>query len=169
MLIIITGLPGSGKTTLAKALAESLHAVHLNTDIIRSHLGKRGQYDEASKSSIYAKMLKQTESHLHRGETVIVDATFYRNAVRKPYRILSKRYRKKLFWIMVTAAEENIKNRICKKREHSEADFDVYLAIKEAFEPLEQGHLILHSDTLSVDQMVEKAREYILLEPFKMA
>ena len=35
MRILIMGLPGSGKTTLAKTLAEKMNAVHLNADDIR--------------------------------------------------------------------------------------------------------------------------------------
>lgn len=37
MKILIFGLPGSGKTTLAKPLAELLGGVHLNADDIRTH------------------------------------------------------------------------------------------------------------------------------------
>jgi adenylylsulfate kinase len=37
MKILIFGLPGSGKTTLAKPLAELLGAVHLNANDIREH------------------------------------------------------------------------------------------------------------------------------------
>lgn len=37
MKILIMGLPGSGKTTLAKPLAELLGGVHLNADAIREH------------------------------------------------------------------------------------------------------------------------------------
>lgn len=37
MKILIMGLPGSGKTTLAKPFAELLGAVHLNADDIRKH------------------------------------------------------------------------------------------------------------------------------------
>lgn len=33
---MIFGLPGSGKTTLAKPLAELLNAVHINADVIRT-------------------------------------------------------------------------------------------------------------------------------------
>ena len=36
MKILIFGLPGSGKTTLAKPLAELLNGVHINADEVRS-------------------------------------------------------------------------------------------------------------------------------------
>jgi adenylylsulfate kinase len=38
--ILVMGLPGAGKTTLAQALAPRLGAVHLNADEIRKHINK---------------------------------------------------------------------------------------------------------------------------------
>lgn len=35
MIILIMGLPGSGKTTLAKKLVEKLNATHINADEVR--------------------------------------------------------------------------------------------------------------------------------------
>ncbi|MBK7408303.1 MAG: AAA family ATPase [Saprospirales bacterium] len=49
MLILITGLPGAGKSTFALALAAANGAVHLNTDRVRAKLGLRGHYDPESK------------------------------------------------------------------------------------------------------------------------
>jgi adenylate kinase family enzyme len=40
MIIQIIGLPGSGKTTLSKALLEHTDAIHLNADEVRSDLNK---------------------------------------------------------------------------------------------------------------------------------
>lgn len=36
MKILVCGLPGSGKTTLAKPLANLLGAVHINADVVRT-------------------------------------------------------------------------------------------------------------------------------------
>jgi adenylylsulfate kinase len=40
MKILIFGLPGSGKTTLAKPFAELIGAIHINADVVRT------QYDD---------------------------------------------------------------------------------------------------------------------------
>ncbi|CCB65032.1 adenylyl-sulfate kinase [Hyphomicrobium sp. MC1] len=43
--ILIMGLPGSGKTTLASLLAPKLSAVHLNGDAVREHLNRDLAFD----------------------------------------------------------------------------------------------------------------------------
>lgn len=40
MIIQIIGLPGSGKTTLAKELSDRINAIHLNADEVRADLNK---------------------------------------------------------------------------------------------------------------------------------
>ena len=46
--ILIMGLPGAGKTTLAKALAPRLNAVAFNADAVRANLARLG-FSEADR------------------------------------------------------------------------------------------------------------------------
>ena len=47
--ILVMGLPGAGKTTLASALALRLHAVHFNADEVRKHVHKDLGFKESDR------------------------------------------------------------------------------------------------------------------------
>src|SRR6266566_3065369 len=47
--ILIVGLPGAGKTTLARALAPRLNAVHFNADDVRREVSKDLGFSEADR------------------------------------------------------------------------------------------------------------------------
>ena len=49
MKILIMGLPGSGKTTLAESLARELRCAHFNADDIRKHINKDLGFSEADR------------------------------------------------------------------------------------------------------------------------
>ncbi len=159
LLIIVTGLPGAGKTAFSRALAERIGARHFNTDIIRDELGLRGQYDEESKHRVYQKMREETAKTLEAGMTVIVDGTFYRKELREPYEELGAKFEAPVYWLVIEASEETVRKRTAQKREYSEADFDVYLKIREEWEPLNKPHLPLVSADL--EGMVERALRYL--------
>lgn len=163
-LIIVVGLPGTGKTTFARALASEIESKHLNSDIVRNSLGKRGQYDVTSKAAVYNEMLNRTEEALSRRQSIIVDATFYKEILREPYVKLAEKYDLHAKWIELRASDETVKERVGKKRTFSEADFEVYRKIKEDFEPLDMGHLILWTDQIPLDEMVEKAKEFLVID-----
>jgi predicted kinase len=57
MLLLIAGLPATGKTTLAEALARQLGAVHYHSDKVRGALNLMGRYDKASKDQVYEALL----------------------------------------------------------------------------------------------------------------
>src|SRR5437868_7613928 len=47
--ILVMGLPGAGKTTLSRALAPRLNAVHFNADEVRANINKELGFSEADR------------------------------------------------------------------------------------------------------------------------
>lgn len=91
-VVVVGGLPGTGKSTLAAALADPLQAVVLRTDELRA--GDRGRHDAfaegryapAAVSATYETMLHQARALLSFGESVILDASW----ADPSYRILAR-------------------------------------------------------------------------------
>lgn len=161
-LIIVVGLPGTGKTTFSRALAKRLQARHLNTDIIRDTVAMRGRYDPEAKKRIYDLMLLEASRSLAIGQTIILDGTFYQETLRESYRQLSFAERIPLYWIELRASEEVIRQRTGQRREYSEADFQIYQQVRDQFEPFPDERLILNSDRPdALPAMLDEAQRYI--------
>ena len=132
-VIIITGLPGTGKTTAAKALAKVTGGPHLNTDMIRTQLNLRGQYDAATKSRVYGELFARL-AILLKEENVIIDGTFFRRELQDQLSNIISSSGAEALWVETNCPEELIRKRTSRKREYSEADFKVYLKIKSEYD-----------------------------------
>lgn len=161
MIISVFGLPGSGKTFLASALALRLNGLHISSDKVRNDLNKRGQYDKKSKHAIYQAMLTAMAAALKSKQNVVLDATFQEDHIRKRFRETAIKLQHRLYFIEMRASEAIIKERISKKRVDSEADFGVYLKIKDEFEPMQEDHLVLYSDQETLDAMIDRILTHI--------
>ncbi len=145
MLIIVCGLPGSGKSSLSKDLAKRFSAVHLNSDKIRKDLFPRPTYSEEEKGMVYEEMASQAGELLGKGGNVIVDATFSRKEYRKIMADAAGRVGATIFIIRCVLHEGETKKRLDRRkksgRSPSDADYEVYMKLKGTFEPIEGPHL----------------------------
>ncbi|WP_238320982.1 AAA family ATPase [Serratia grimesii] len=74
MLIIFSGLPGSGKTTLARALAGALPAMLLRIDTLEQAIRNSGALADDVGPSGYFAAYGVAEDNLRLGHTVIADS-----------------------------------------------------------------------------------------------
>ena len=74
MLIVFAGLPGTGKSTLARALAAELGAVWLRADSIEQAIRMPGVVDGDLKDAGYRAAYAIAEDNLRLGMTVIGDS-----------------------------------------------------------------------------------------------
>src|SRR5690606_1293305 len=87
-LVLVGGLPGTGKSTLAAGLGRGLGATVLRTDEVRKELAGlpadrpagaevgQGIYGPNSTEATYRELLRRAEVALGLGESVVLDASW---------------------------------------------------------------------------------------------
>jgi predicted kinase len=161
MLILIAGLPGSGKTSLAEAIAAKLSAIHFNSDQVRRELGLWGHYQPADKAAVYNELLSRTRKALEAGATVVVDSTFYLASLRKSFQLVAEQLGQKTFWVLATASDEVLAQRVSKPRPGSEAGLGIMLKIKNAFEPMEPPCMTIDTSNGNAETLAAAIIEHI--------
>lgn len=83
----LTGLSGSGKSTVARELAAQLHArgvevAVLESDVLRTQLTPFPRYDESERDFFYAALVELGAFAVGRGVAAVIDATANRRAYR---------------------------------------------------------------------------------------
>lgn len=161
MIILVGGLPGSGKTYFADRLAAKIGAGYISSDQVRMALHATGQYKMDDKLQVYRELASRVESECKTGHDVVVDATFSHEVMRALFVSLASRLGVALRMIWVVAGEELIRQRVSKPRKHTEADFGVYLKIREQVEPITFPALELESTNDNIEHMLKTGVDYI--------
>jgi len=158
MLIVCCGLPGSGKSYLAKKIARKVNARIISSDSVRKENCKKPCYDEKSRFLVYEKMFEEAEKLLDKG-SVVLDATFYKKFLREKARKVAEKKKVLFFVIEKTASDLIVKKRMDqrkkKKTEKSDADYRVYKKLKKEFDEIKEKHF-------SVEEADGKELEEIL-------
>ncbi|GAB5377908.1 MAG: AAA family ATPase [Acuticoccus sp.] len=130
-LIAVGGLSGSGKTTVARAIAPALDAVVIRSDTVRKHLAGVAPeerldpsfYQPGYTGRVYRRMMVDARRALGAGATVILDATFTEPAMAAAAAALAADAGTAFHGLWLSAPAETLSARVAGRgRDASDAD-----------------------------------------------
>ncbi len=151
-LVLVAGLPATGKSTIARCLAERADFEVVDSDRVRKRLAGldpeadasstygQGIYTDAWSDRTYAECRRRAENILFAGGRAIVDATFHRAARRRRFAELADAMGVPLVFVECTTPRELVAERMAARSgDVSDADLDVYDRMHEQWEEYDEG------------------------------
>jgi hypothetical protein len=127
---LLSGYPGSGKTTFAHAIADALPVDHHESDAVRRSLFREPAYTPAESVRVFATIESRAAASLRAGRNAIVDATNLARGDRRRFERLAERVEAVFVAVRVTAPDGEIRQRLAAPREgNSQAGLAVYEAM----------------------------------------
>jgi uncharacterized protein len=146
-LVLVGGLPGTGKSTLAHGLAEQANFCLIRSDLVRKELAGlsaqtrtaapfgKGIYTPAWTTQTYVECLRRAEGLLFEGKRVVVDASFSEEKQRCAFLEAAKRLGVAVFFLVCQARPEVVRQRLaCRRDDASDANLSIYEQAAEHWE-----------------------------------
>lgn len=150
-LVLIGGLPGTGKSTLARGLARAGDFVVVSSDIERKRLAGLGEEEAAAEFGrgiytptwtrrTYAACLRKASRHLCEGRRVVVDATFRDDGWRRRFMDRARDLAVRHVFLVARCDPRIARARIRDRGpDPSDADWQIHREVAERWEPISGG------------------------------
>ena len=162
LLVLTTGVSGSGKSTVAAMLVEALGAVRVRSDVERKRLhglastarvaDRASLYGRTATLRTYARLADAARAALDGGIDAIVDAAFLRRDERDAMRALARSHGVRCVIVECTAPAPVLAQRLAARErantDASDATVDVLAMQQRVREPLaaDEGALVVDTD-----------------------
>ena len=161
MIVLICGLPGTGKTFLSNKLSQYINSTVLSTDKIRKELIQKPTYTPWERALIYD-VLFLLAKYLHSsGINCILDGTFNMEKSRREIKDLLNLPNDQFYIIECICPEDLIITRLLlRKDDYSDATVSIYLKMKKIYEPVKQKHMSINTSR-PIDKNIDRILRYI--------
>jgi predicted kinase len=179
MIICITGLPGSGKSSVAEQIEKicqekQLTVLHYTTDWVRhwlfpslvgnkEEMGRDFTADELERSYNGLYMLFEQLIKSNPNLVLITDGTFRKESQRETLKMIAEKYESKFLLILVETEEEIAISRLNQRlNDKKGAGPESYFAAKKQYE-MPQEKIIINNNGTIIDLKKEIERKIIPL------
>jgi len=162
--IVVSGLPGTGKSYFHGKLEERLSFLILGSDALRKTLFSAPSYSRQGSARLFQTVHLLIEKLLKRGVPLILDATNLSERYREHLYSIAERVDDKLILVRIEAppqvVQERLKNRLEDLEAKSDAGWTVYQRMKPTVQKIRQNHYVVETSqdiTPVLDKIVREA------------
>ena len=147
VLIVVSGLPGTGKSYLTSRLAERLPLTVLESDSLRKIIFSPPRYDTKESSYLFRIIYHLIEKLLAKGISLVLDATNLSERNREYLYCIGDRSGVKIVLVWVEAPPEVVRRRLGSRQEDagnkSDADWGVYQQMRPVAQKISRKHFVV--------------------------
>ena len=160
-LIVVSGLPGTGKTYLSNKLAERIPFIVLESDALRKTLFSFPTYSPQESSRLFRACHHLIEYLLKKGIPAILDATNLSEKNREYLYSIADRLKIKLIIVRVEAPPQIVYQRLKNRHQEasadnkSDADWEVYQKMKHSVQNISRNHYAVNTSR-DITPVIEK-------------
>ena len=163
--IVVSGLPGTGKSYFCSKLAERLQFIILESDALRKALFSSPGYSAAESGRLFRAIHLLIERLLKKGVSLILDATNLSERYRERLYSIAERLDVKLILVRVEAPPQVVRERLKARQENpenkSDADWAVYQRMKSSVQKIWRNHYAVDTSrdiTPVLDKIIREVR-----------
>jgi predicted kinase len=165
--IIVSGLPGTGKSFFCRRLAEKMPSLIVESDAMRKFLFQTPSYSIEESARLFMALHSLIKELLHKGIPIIFDATNLIEHHREPLYRIGDKIGAKLILVRVEAPSEVVYQRLQKREngggtgDKSDADWKVYERMKPVAGKIQRNHFVVDTSrdiTPVIDKIIRAVK-----------